>query len=120
MFVQAKPPPAKPPPAKPPAAKPPAAKPPAAVAPAKVPLTTTPSSTRRLGVVVADAPVSLRIAATLSTLPKVFNGATIFQGDEVEIMLEEDKESTAFYYIRDGRKKGFVKAEYVKMRDVPA
>ena len=115
MFVQAKPPPAKPPPAKPPAAKPPAA-----VAPAKVPLTTTPSSTRRLGVVVADAPVSLRIAATLSTLPKVFNGATIFQGDEVEIMLEEDKESTAFYYIRDGRKKGFVKAEYVKMRDVPA
>ena len=63
---------------------------------------------------VADAPVTLRVRATLDGGPKEFNGAIVMKDDDVEILMTEEAEGTKFHFIKSGRKKGFIKADYIK------
>ena len=72
-----------------------------------------PETPRRMGTVVADAPVSLRVRATLDSNPKDFNGALVSCLYDVEILMSETVEGTVFYYIKAGKKKGFIKADYI-------
>ena len=60
--------------------------------------------------------VNLRIKATLSTLSKEFNGASVDVGDKVEILSSVSAEGAQFHQVRvDGKRiKGFVKAEYIQ------
>jgi hypothetical protein len=74
----------------------------------------TPVMAVRMAKVVADQPVSLRVRATTDANAKDFNGAVVSSPDEVEILASEDKEGSTFYYIKAGRKKGFIKAAYVQ------
>ena len=64
--------------------------------------------------IVADAPVSLRVRATLDGNAKDFNGASVSSIDEIDILADESVQGTLLHYIKAGRKKGFIKAEYVK------
>ena len=72
-----------------------------------------PETQQRKATIVADAPVSLRVRATLDSNSKDFNGALVCRLDEVEILMSETVEGTVFYYIKAGKKKGFIKADYV-------
>ena len=73
-----------------------------------------PKPPSRMARIVADAPVSLRVRATLDGNAKDFNGASVSSIDEVEILLDESVQGTLFHYIKAGRKKGFIKADYVE------
>ena len=56
----------------------------------------------------------LRVRATTDGGTKDFNGAVVWSPDEVEILTSEVKEGITFYYIKAGRKKGFINAAYVE------
>ena len=72
-----------------------------------------PKEPRRPARVIADEPVSLRVRATLDATPKDFNGALVSCHDDIEILMDETVGATQFYYVKCGRKKGFIKADYV-------
>ena len=63
--------------------------------------------------VVAEGITELRTRATLDGSAKDFNGAMVSKDDEVQILLSETTEGIEFYYIMVGRKRGFIRAEYV-------
>ena len=73
-----------------------------------------------MGTVVADAPVSLRVRATLDSNPKDFNGALVSCLDDVEILMSETVEGTVFYYIKAGKKKGRLHQRYDVIRVIDA
>ncbi len=72
-----------------------------------------PAATRNAQVI-ADEPVCLRVRATVDGGAKDFNGASVSKGDMVEILCSETTETIEFHYIKAGRKKGFIKAEYLE------
>jgi hypothetical protein len=105
----------------PPATAPPTAVPPTAVLPPCCPLlllaaaAQPAAATAQLAVVRSEDQRELRKCATQSAAKSVFNGALVGPGDEVEILLTEEAEGITFYHIRCGRKKGFIRAEYVEL-----
>ena len=66
-----------------------------------------------LATVIATEPVALRVRATTDGGSKDFNGAVVSKPDEVEILASEEVGGISFYFIKAGRKKGFLKAAYV-------
>ena len=67
-----------------------------------------------MATVIATEPVALRVRATTDGGSKDFNGAVVAKPDEVEILASEEVGGVSFYFIKAGRRKGFLKAAYVK------
>jgi hypothetical protein len=54
------------------------------------------------------------------TAQSEFNDVILFEGDEVAVISRgHHDESTEFWLVQDGRKRGFIDAQYVKMIAVP-
>ena len=61
----------------------------------------------------SDAPVELRHTSTASVEAKAFNGVLVGHGEQVDILISDVAEDIDFYYVRIGRKKGWIQAKYV-------
>ena len=71
-----------------------------------------PEPTYPVKTVVAEA--RLRHKATISDVPSAFNALAVDVGDEVEIIAEAEVDGVCFLQVRLSRKKGWLKAEYLK------